>query len=146
MNGWAALADIGVDVVVDLTLNGDGESYGDAAVYCLSDQVRGIVIRSLHGNATVGRLCDQAGSAPLIAVKPHIQAAIGGGGMHVPGQIIETESTGGCFGINYANYIRKLDAAVHRAQLGANMTRHTQTEVDIPAATRQAPHLWSFGM
>ena len=50
----AALAYVGVDVIADLTLNGDREAHRDAAVYCLRYQVGGIILRSLHRNSAIG--------------------------------------------------------------------------------------------
>src|SRR5580698_7057987 len=89
------LADIGVDLFMDPALDSDREPHRDATVDRLCDQVSGIVFRSLHGNAAVGRLRDQAGSAPLIPVKPYAQAAVHSRGMHVSGEIVEGEAAVG---------------------------------------------------
>src|SRR5258708_22561256 len=44
---WAALADVGVDGITNLAVDGDREAYRDAAVYGLCHQVCGIIIWSL---------------------------------------------------------------------------------------------------
>ena len=48
MKGCTPLADVGVDLFMDPALDGDGETYRDAAVDRLRDQVCGIVIWSLY--------------------------------------------------------------------------------------------------
>ena len=92
------------------------------------------------------RFRDQAGSVPLITVKPHVQAAIHGSGIHVSAQIIEGETAVRCIGMNHANNVRDRDATVLRVKLGSKMARHVQPPVDLPATVRPARHLWSFGV
>jgi hypothetical protein len=41
--------------------------------------------------------------------------------MHLPAQIIERETAVRGAGIDYANHISNLDAAVHRVKLGGEM-------------------------
>ena len=59
LNRCSALADVGVDVITNLALDGNGEVHGDAAVYRLRDQVCGVVIRSLNRNPAIGRLANR---------------------------------------------------------------------------------------
>jgi hypothetical protein len=109
---WAALADVGVDGITNLALDGDREADRDAAVYGLCHQVCGVIIWSLHGDAAVRRLREEAPSLPLRSVKLHLQAAIDGTGVYLSPQGIEGETSVRRISINHSIDVCKLNATV----------------------------------
>src|SRR3984885_9034685 len=146
MKRGAALTDVGVDLMTDLPLNGDRVANRDPTVHRFCDQVCGILIGPLHGNAAISRLGHQAGSVPLIPVQLYIQSTVHGRGVHVAAQVIEGKTTVRRIYMDHAYNVSYFDTAVHRVQLRGNMARHAQTPIDRPTAVREAPVRGSVGV
>ena len=80
LNGWAALADLCVDVIAYGALDCDGEVDGDASVDRGCDEVGGVMVWSFDTDAAVGGFGEQSFALPLFAVEDDVEAAVDGGG------------------------------------------------------------------
>ena len=89
LDGWAALADLRVNVIADRALDLDGEGDRDASVDGGCDEVGGIVVRSLNGDAAVGGSGEKSFSVPLGSVEDDIETAVDGGGVNFAAKIAE---------------------------------------------------------
>ena len=139
MKRGAALADVSVDLMTDLPLNGDWVANRNPTVHRLCHQVCGILIGTFDGHAAVGRLRLQAGSVPLIPVQLYIQSPVHGRGVHIAAQVIKGKTAVRRIYMDHAYNVGYFDTAVHRVQLRGNMARHAQTPIDRPTAVREAP-------
>ena len=80
LNGWAALADLCVDVVAYGAPDCDGEVDGDASVDGGCDEMGGVVVGRFHADAAVGGFGEESFALPLFAVEDDIETAVDGGG------------------------------------------------------------------
>ena len=138
LDRWPALADLCVDVIADRTLGCDGEGDGDASVDRGCNEVGGIVVGSLHGDAAIGGFGEQSFSVPLRAVEGDIETAVDGSGVNFAAKIAEGEAAVGGVGGNLSVDVRYFDAAVFRMQLGGEVAWDVQAEVDIPTVAEQS--------
>ena len=110
--GWATLADLRVDVIADGALDFDGEGDGDASVDGGCDEVGGVVVGSMDGDAAVGGLGEESFSMPLRAVEGDIDTAVDGGGVNFTGEVAEGEAAVGGFRGDLSIDIGDFDAAI----------------------------------
>jgi len=87
LNGWATLADLRVDVIADGALGCYGEGNGDATVDGGCDEVSGIVVRSIDGDAAVGGFGEKSFSMPLRAFEDDFETAVDGRGVNFAAEI-----------------------------------------------------------
>jgi len=87
LNGWATLADLRVDVIADGALGCDGEVDRDASVDGGCDEVGGIVLRSIDGDAAVGGFGEKSFSMPLRAFEDDFETAVDGRGVNFAAEI-----------------------------------------------------------
>ena len=80
LNGWAALADLCVDVVAYGAPDCDGEVDGDASVDGGCDEVGGVMVGSFHADAAVGGFGEKSFALPLFSTEDDIETAVDGGG------------------------------------------------------------------
>ena len=69
VDGRATTPEVGVQAVLDLSLDGDGEVDVDAAVDGAGFKMRGVVLGEAEVDATVGGVGMEAVSLPVIAVE-----------------------------------------------------------------------------
>jgi hypothetical protein len=137
LDGWAALADLRVDVVADGALDFDGEVDGDASVDGGRDEVGGVVVWSIDGDAAVGGFGEKSFALPLFAVEDDIETAVDGGGVDFAAEVAEAEAAVGGVGGDVSIDIGDVDAAVFGMELGGEVAWDVQAEVDIPTACRR---------
>ena len=112
LDGWAALADLCVDVIAYGALDFDWEVDGDAAVDGGCNEMGGVVVWGFHADAAVGGSGEKSFAAPLFAVEYDIEAAVDGGGADFAAEIVEGEAAVGGVGIDVSLDIGDVNAAV----------------------------------
>jgi hypothetical protein len=138
LDGGAALADLGVDVMAKGAVDGDGEVDGDAPVDRGGDEMGGVVVWSVDGDSAVGGSGEQSFSVPLGAVEGDIETAVDGSGVNFAAQVAEGEAAVGGLSENLTVDIGDVDAAVFCMEFGGDVARDVQTEVDIPTAAEES--------
>lgn len=137
VDGWAAAAKVGVEVILDLALDGDGEINGYAAVHGAGFEVGGVGIGNTKIDAAIGGVGLEAFTLPAIAGERDIESAVGGVALDVAGKLAEINTAIGGGEANGAIEAGEVDAAIHGVKFGGQMAGHAEVIVDAVAGVAE---------
>src|SRR6185437_9818110 len=134
VDGCAAAAKIGVDVSAGDLSATQRKADRDASIGCPGDEVRGVLGRHAHADASVRGVGVKTSTVPAVSTRCGLDTAVGGPGVHVAGEIVQRDAAVGGLDRGVAVQPAQPDASIHGVELGCDMARHQEAVVHIPAA------------
>src|SRR6185437_8304528 len=116
VDGCAAAAKIGVDVSAGDLSATQRKADRHASIGCPGDEVRGVLGRHAHADASVRGVGVKTSTVPAVSTQCGLDTAVGGLDRGVAVQPAQP------------------DASIHGVELGCDMARHQEAVVHIPAA------------
>jgi hypothetical protein len=130
VNGRTTGAKVGVEAVLDLSLDGDGKVDFDTAIHSAGFKMRGVVLGNAQINAAVGGFGVETLPLPSLAGERNVESAIDGLAAYIAGKPIKADAAVSSPEVQVAIETREVDAAVHGVKIGSKMTWHVQVIVD----------------
>src|SRR5579859_2608717 len=124
VNRGPAVAEVGVEMILDLTLNRDREVHRDAAVHRRRFQMRGVVGRHPQVDTAVHRFRVQSLAMPGIASQRDVQSAVHRAPLDVTGEVAQVDAAIGRVEADLPVHPAQYNSAVHRMQISSEVVWH----------------------